>query len=257
MRTPDNDNAIFSRLRFSSSRSPDTLPHMNSWPLAILFDFDGVIVNSEPLHFAGFVETLAGLGIELTEAEYFSDLIGYDDRGAFKHMLAKHGRRVSDAEFAALLLAKSDATAELIRSGQFDALPGVRQLIPLLASRYPLAICSGALRHEIESMLDAIGLRSQFPVIVSAEDVTVGKPDPRCYVQTVKRVADRTGRTLTPADCLVIEDAPSVIHTVKRAGFQTLGVAGSYPIESLAEADYRVMSLKADDVRAAIPALIF
>jgi beta-phosphoglucomutase len=104
-------------------------------------------------------------------------------------------------------------------------------------------------------MLDGIGLRSYFPVITSAEDVAVSKPDPSCYLLTVQRLAAHAGVPLTSADCLVIEDAPTVIRNVKKVGFRTLGVATSHPIEALADADFAVRSLTPAEVTAMVPQL--
>jgi beta-phosphoglucomutase len=127
----------------------------------------------------------------------------------------------------------------------------------------PLAICSGALREEIEAMLEGLALRDCFSVIVSAEDVDVGKPDPRGYVLTAKLLSEKSSggggggmkKPLKPADCLIVEDAPTVIREVKRIGFPALAVATSYPAEKLAEADYVVQSLRPEEVRKKVPEL--
>src|SRR5690606_1141108 len=142
-----------------------------------------------------------------------------------------------------------------MQTGEFSALPGAKQLVQKLAKRYPLAICSGALREEIETMLTGIGLRSCFKVIVSAEDVTIGKPDPSGYLQTTRLLAEMTQQPLTPADCLIIEDAPSVMQNVARVGFKVLGVATTYPLEQLEGAHWRVPSLEPQVVTQQIPTL--
>ena len=228
---------------------------MSTWPAAILFDFDGVIVNSEPLHLRGFQQVLAGEGIALSDDEYFAQLIGFDDRGAFAHIFGLHGRPLDAATAHRLESTKAATLQRMIDGGEFTALPGVDELVRGLARHYPLAICSGALRAEIERMLDGIGLRSFFPVIVAAEDVTVGKPDPSGYLLTARLLGQRAGRTLSPADCLVIEDAPTVIRRVRDAGFSALGVATSYPIHALSVANYAVGQLTPAEVRAQIPQL--
>src|SRR5262249_5921457 len=120
---------------------------------------------------------------------------------------------------------------------------------------YPLAICSGALREEFEAMLEGVALRDCFPTIVAAEDVTVGKPDPQGYLLSVKLLSQRTGKKMEPADCLIVEDAPTVIHSVKKVGFRVLGVATSYPLEQLGEADYAVRRLDPAEVHRKIPNL--
>jgi HAD superfamily hydrolase (TIGR01509 family) len=227
---------------------------MPDWPAAILFDFDGIVVNSEPLHFQAFKEALAEDGIALSEREYYAELIGFDDRGAIRHVLSKHDRAVDESAFARLLAGKSRRMRQIIRDGLISALPGVVEFVRGLRD-YPLAICSGALRAEIEMMLDGIGLRENFPLIVAAEDVTIGKPDPSGYLQSIRLLARRTGKPIAPADALVIEDAPTVIESVRQAGFKVLGVATTYPPQELASAHYVVRSLRPAEVLAKIPEL--
>ncbi len=228
---------------------------MTTPPAAILFDFDGVVVDSEPLHLRGFQAVLAGEGITLTDDQYYAELIGFDDRGAFEHIFELHGRTLDPATARRLGATKAAAIQSMIDRGDFTALPGVDDLVRGLAKHYPLAICSGALRAEIEPMLDGIGLRSYFPVIVSAEDVAVGKPDPAGYLLTTRRLGDHAGVDLRPGDCLVIEDAPTVIRRARAAGFRTLGVATSHPIADLSGADHAVRRLTPAEVRAVLPEL--
>ncbi len=230
---------------------------MSIWPAAILFDFDGVIVNSEPLHFFAFQEVLAAEKIELTEQEYYRELIGFDDRGAFRHMFTKHGREPDPKTFLRMMTRKSRTLMDLIRRRKYSALPGVEEFIRGLWRNHPLAICSGALREEIETMLEGISLRDCFPVIVSAEDVTVGKPDPQGYLLTMRLMSERCRRALSPKDCLVIEDAPAVIASVRKAGFPTLAVATTYPEDKLSDADWIIPRLNIDDAARRIPQLVF
>jgi beta-phosphoglucomutase len=231
------------------------LAAMTHWPLAILFDFDGVIVNSEPLHFYAFHKVLEAEKIELLEEEYYRELIGFDDRGAFRHLFEKRKLTVEPKDLSRLMTRKSEVVMELIREKKYHALPGVEEFVRGLWRHYPLAICSGALREEIEAMLEGVALRDCFVAIVAAEDVPVGKPDPRGYLMCVEQVSLKTRLALKPADCLVIEDAPSVIKTTKAAGFPTLGVASSHDIDKLAEAKWRVKSLHPAEVLREIPKL--
>jgi len=228
---------------------------MNSGLKAILFDFDGVIVNSEPLHFHAFHEVLAEEGFELNEQEYYRELIGFDDRGAFKHIFEKHDRPLDPKTFLRIMTRKSEAMMDLIHGRKYDALPGVEEFVRGLWRNYPLAICSGALREEIEAMLEGIRLRDCFKVIVAAEDVSIGKPDPQGYLLTTKQLGEQVKMPLTPADCLIVEDAPTVIRSVRAAGFKVLGVATSYPLEKLTDAHYAVDSLRPEVVLKAIPEL--
>jgi len=228
---------------------------MSDWPAAVIFDFDGVLVNSEPLHFEAFRQVLADEHLELTEDEYYRELIGFDDAGAFRHFYQTRGLTLAPKTFLSLMANKSREMMASIRDRRFSALPGVEQFVRSLWRKYPLAICSGALREEIEAMLEGISLRDCFSVIVAAEDVTVGKPDPQGYLLSIKQLSAKIHHVLKPARCLVVEDAPSVIHTVKKEGFRVIGVATSYPVEKLAEADWQVKTLEPDVIRKAVPEL--
>ena len=234
---------------------PTNLPPMSTWPAAVLFDFDGVIVNSEPLHLDAFRQTLAREHIDLTEEEYFRELIGFDDKGAFKHLYEKRGKELDPKTFLRLMTTKSEAMMEIIYQRRYEALPGVEELVRGLWRHYPLAICSGALREEVEAMLEGVRLRDCFPTIVAAEDVTIGKPDPQGYLLAMKQVGERLGKKLEPKDCLVVEDAPTVIRSVRSAGFTVLAIANSYPAEQLAEANYVVRRLEIAEVSKKIPQL--
>jgi beta-phosphoglucomutase len=230
---------------------------MLTWPRAVLFDFDGVIVNSEPLHFFAFSEVLKSEHIELSEDEYYRDLIGFDDRGALRHVFQKRSLPLEPKTLLSLMARKSRVMMDFIQRRQFQALPGVEEFVRTLWRRCPLAICSGALREEIEGMLEGIGLRDCFNVIVAAEDVAVGKPDPSGYVLAAKLLSEKQklSRPLKPADCLVVEDAPTVIRSVKSAGFPTLAVATSYSEAKLTDADWIVKSLHPAEVSAEMPKL--
>lgn len=228
---------------------------MSSWPGAVLFDFDGVIVNSEPLHFLAFHEVLKAQGIDITEAEYYQELIGFDDKGAFQHVFARRGRDLDPKTFLRVMTEKSERMMDLIRARKYATLPGVDEFVRALWWRYPLAICSGALREEIEAMLEGVNLRDCFKVIVAAEDVTVGKPDPSGYLTCAQQLGQKVRKQLAPADCLIVEDAPTVIRSVRQAGFPTLAVATSYPPEKLTDATYVVKDLRIPTVAATIPDL--
>ena len=230
---------------------------MPRWPSAILFDFDGVIVHSEPLHFEAFHSVAAEEKIELTESEYYRELIGFDDRGAFKHLFAKHNRPLEPKTLLRVLTRKSEAVRGMIEDRKYSALPGVEEFVRGLWRNYPMAICSGALREEIEAMLEGVNLRDCFQVIVAAEDVTIGKPDPLGYFLCAKLLGQHHGKALAPADCLIVEDAPTVVSSVRKAGFPVLAVATSYSPEKLAEANYVVRSLAPKEVKTVCPQLKF
>jgi beta-phosphoglucomutase len=228
---------------------------MHSWPGAVLFDFDGVIVNSEPLHLMAFQEVLRAEKIELSEEEYYRELIGFDDLGAFKHLYESRHIPLEPKKLLWLMTRKGEMTMELITRRHYQALPGVEEFVRGLWRHYPLAICSGARRDEIEAMLEGVNLRDCFPTIVAAEDVKVGKPNPAGYILAADLVSQRIKRKLAPADCLIIEDAPTVVKSVRHAGFSVLAVTTCYPPEKLADANYIVQTLEPAVVLKKIPHL--
>jgi beta-phosphoglucomutase len=230
---------------------------MRNWPAAVIFDFDGVIVNSEPLHFQAFAEVAADEKIDLSEDEYYRDLIGFDDKGAWKHLYASRGRELDPKTFLRVLTRKSEIIRDLIQRRQYKALSGVEECVRGLWRNYPLAICSGALREEIETMLEGISLRDCFSVIVAAEDVTVGKPDPSGYLLATKLLGEKSHRTFSPGDCLVVEDAPSVVKSARTAGFSVLAVTTTHSAEKFADANWVVHALQPSEIKRAIPDLKF
>jgi beta-phosphoglucomutase len=195
---------------------------------AVLFDLDGVIVDSEPLHCQSYLETAAANDLPLTRQQYFNHLIGFDDRGAVTTLYRLFEKPSDDETIARFIKHKSSISLRLIREGRYRPLAGVDTFVRALAERFALGICSGALRSEIEGMLDGTGLHGFFTVITAAEDVEIGKPDPSGYMLTAKRLGEMIGRTLAPDECLIIEDAPTVALRARAVGFAVLGVTTTF-----------------------------
>jgi beta-phosphoglucomutase len=230
---------------------------MPSWPAAVLFDFDGVIVDSEPVHLRAFQLAAASEGIDLTADEYYRELIGYDDAGAWQRVFALHRKPLDRATLRRVMDRKFAQMRALLETNQIPTLPGVVELVRALHRHgSAMGICSGAVRHEIDVMLAGVGLESYFGVVTAAEDVAVGKPDPRGYVLTAQRLSEKIGRPLRPQDCLVIEDAPAVARAVRPLGFRAIVVATTYPLERLqGAADWAVRTLRGDELSATVPEL--
>lgn len=228
---------------------------MSAVPEAILFDFDGVLVHSEPLHCHAFQTVAQDAGLKLTEDQYYDELLGHDDRGAFRRLLELNGKTATPKALLQLAARKRLVAERLIYRRQYEPLPGVEATVRGLWRHYPLAICSGALASEIELMLDAIRLRDCFRVIISAEDVTVGKPDPECYLRGVEMLARQYHRPLSPANCMVFEDAPRVIDRLKPLGFTCVGLSGHIAAERFTGADVVITSLQTAEVHARLPQL--
>jgi HAD superfamily hydrolase (TIGR01509 family) len=208
----------------------------------VLFDFDGVIVDTEPLHLAAFRRALEPEGIRLSDAHYYDTYLGYDDHDAIVAALREIGR-VPDREVVRVLMARKAAHfLELVHAG-VRLFPGVPEFVTEAGARGPLAIGSGALRDEIELILERVGLRDAFAAIVSADDVQHGKPDPETYRRALAALVT-TSPGLAAHECLVIEDSVAGVRAAKAAGMRCLAVTNSCPRAALeAEADLVVDSL--------------
>lgn len=215
-------------------------------PEAVIFDFDGVIVDSEPIHWQAFREVLGPLGIPFPWEEYAERYMGFDDRDAFREAFRVHDRTLAGDALAGLIAAKSRAFREILREG-VRPFPGAVPLIEAIRSRgIPMAISSGALRSDIDPILAALGVAGCFARIVSADDVEKSKPDPESYRLAWSVLRRRFPGVLTsPANSLAIEDTPAGIESAKGAGLSVLAVAGSFRREELAGADTVVDSLEA------------
>jgi len=212
---------------------------------AVIFDFNGIIVNDEPIHFRLFQRVLDEEGIPLTEEDYYARYLGFDDRGAFIAGYRDHHRELNDAKLAELVERKAVYYQEAIRN-HVEIFPGVKDLVTALARTLPLAVASGALRHEIETILSTITLRSHFRAVVSAEDVHTGKPEPEIFLKALAalNVAFDDRNTIAATDCLVIEDSKEGIRGARRAGMKCLAVTNSHPAALLGEASAVVNSLE-------------
>jgi HAD superfamily hydrolase (TIGR01509 family) len=215
---------------------------------AIIFDFDGVIVDTERLHFQALQRVLAEEQIHLGWEEYTQAYLAMDDKNCFRAALSRHGQPALPGTVEEL----SERKAHYFFSAVLDAValfPGVECLIREAAQRYPMAIASGALREEIEFLLGKVGLREFFPVVVAAEDVVRGKPDPEAYITALARLNRLiSGRPVRPSECLVIEDSRHGVAAATAAGMRCLAVANSYPPEELTVAHLVVKSLQELDL---------
>ncbi|MFP4052573.1 MAG: HAD family hydrolase [Phycisphaerae bacterium] len=204
---------------------------------AVFFDFDGVIVDSEPLHFEGFRRILKTIGVELTRKAYYSDYLGYDDHDCFTTVVADQGRRISPDQLRQLIEAKTQWMQKALAE-QIEPLPGAVELIrQVTEAGVPTAICSGALRQEIIVAARKVGVLECFPRVIAAEDVREGKPAPEGYVLAKAAAEETSGRTLARQRCVVIEDSPAGIAAGKAAGMKVLAVATSYDPADLEQAD--------------------
>jgi len=214
---------------------------------AIVFDFDGVIANSEPLHFRAFREVLARRGVELTEPDYYTRYLGFDDLGAFRAIAKDRGRTWSAAELTSLTADKAERM-EALERGASVLFPGAADAIRRAAAAVPIAIASGALGAEIRRVLDGANLTHHFKAIVAAEDTAAGKPAPDPYLRAVALLSESVGDAVLAADCVAIEDSRWGIASARAAGLRAVGVTSSYDADELSEADLIIGSLADLDI---------
>lgn len=220
---------------------------------AIIFDFDGIIVDSEPL-IMRLTQRMAALeGWTVSEEEYYRDYLALDDRGIIEHLYESHGRAVDRTRRDELVQWKIRAYAEAITDG-LNPLPGAVEFVNRVAAEFTLSIASGSLRSEIEYLLQKLGLREAFAVITTADDCERSKPDPEVFLKTLTRLQQLSalsrgangemtpGRQMpTPlqaAECLAIEDAPAGVRAAQAAGIRCMALAHSRPVEALRHADW-------------------
>lgn len=203
---------------------------------AIVFDFDGVLADSEPLHLRAYQDVLASLGVTLTREEYYASYLGYSDEEMLAKLAEAQGWTMDERRLEALIAEKGQVFDAIIETTEM-LYPGAVACTERLAAAFPLGIASGALKHEIEAVLRRGGLERHFRFIVAAGDTPQGKPSPDPY----RRAAELHG--LPPAACLAIEDSRWGIESAKSAGLSCIAVTHTYPREALPMADRVVESL--------------
>ncbi len=211
---------------------------------AVIFDFDGVIVDSEPLHFRAFQELMKPEGFAFTWDDYLTFFIGFDDRDAFRTLYAKAGRSLDEARLQELIQAKTGIFQRLVAEHGVAPYPGVVELFQGLHGKIPLGLCSGALRSDLAPVLSELGVLALLDVVITADDVPASKPDPECYAQCVRRLAERhPQRQIAAPGCVAIEDTPAGVEAAKGAGLNVLAVTNSHSAQKLRQADRVVPSL--------------
>lgn len=206
---------------------------------AVIFDFDGIIVDSEPMHYQAFQRILEPLGKGFPWEEYCETYIGYDDRDAFREAFKAKGEKICSRDIKHLISEKAKIFQQLIHDGGATPLPGAVELIKSIPRKLPIALCSGALREDILPILGNLGIDNSFSVIVTAEDTKKSKPDPAPYKLALKKLGMDHAEGV-----IAIEDTPAGIFSAKGAGLKVLAVTNSYDREYLLEADAVTDSLE-------------
>src|SRR5262245_12644490 len=209
---------------------------------AVVFDFDGVIADSEPLHLQAFQDILATEGVTLTDADYYAYYLGFDDAGVIREVDRARGARWTAREINALVARKAVRLEELERDRSV-MFPGAADAVRRIAAAVPIAIASGARGEEIRRLLDRDRLTSLFAAIVAAEDTPASKPAPDPYLRAVALIGAARGAAVMPRDCVAVEDSGWGLQSARAAGLHTVAVTSSYTASELAAADRVIASL--------------
>ena len=201
----------------------------------VVFDFDGVLANSEPLHLRVYQILLGQEGIPFSSEEYYARYLGFDDVGVFEALARDKGLNV-DGRMDDLIARKTVIFQDLVQR-QPMLFDGAEACLRATAAAVPVAIASGALRDEIDLVLRACGLASLVPVIVAAGDTPRSKPAPDPYREAVVRLSSHAGRALDPARVVAIEDSRWGLESARAAGLRTVAVTTSYAADALEPAD--------------------
>jgi beta-phosphoglucomutase len=209
---------------------------------AIVFDFDGVIANSEPLHLTAFQRALAEDELDLTADDYYTRYLGYDDLGMFRAYARDRRLTWTNDQVDALVTRKGRMLEALLHAGSV-LFPGAKEFVQKAAASVPIAIASGAQRHEIDEIVEGAGIATLFSAIVAAGDTVEGKPSPAPYRLAFERLCVSTGLTLDPRRCVAIEDSRWGLESALGAGLRCVGVTNSYPAHALTGAELVVPGL--------------
>jgi HAD superfamily hydrolase (TIGR01509 family) len=216
---------------------------------AILFDFNGVIIDDEPIQMSAYKQVMAPYGIELTDENYYAAL-GMDDRAFVRAQFAREGKELTEEAMIAVIEAKSEMHHELIRE-RLPLFVGVETLVRSSARFFDIGIVSMARRVEVDYVLERSHLNNLFKVIVSAEEVSQHKPDPACYRRGIEKLnlyrVTMGMRSLLAGECLAIEDAPPGIESARAAGMRTLGITNTVSSDQLRGAGADVVSTSLAD----------
>ena len=222
---------------------------MTSALQAIIFDFDGVIADSEPLHFRAFQQALAEDGLELAPKEYYARYLGYDDVGMFQAFGEDRGLPMDAARVKELVVRKGMKLQAMMSAGSV-LFPGAADFVRAAAQTVPIAIASGALRHEIVEIIEAAGVSELFAAIVASGDTPESKPSPEPYRLAFERLRETTGTALDPRRCVAIEDSRWGLESARGAGLRCVGVTNSYPADELKGAELVVSGLQTLTIEA-------
>ena len=203
---------------------------------AVIFDFDGVIVDSEPLHLRAFQRTVETLGLGLSTTDYYLRYLACDDKSFFRMFLEDNGQQWTEGEIARLVKEKGICFEEMLGE-DIRIFPGVLEFLEVIRGKFHVAIGSGALTEEINLILRRKGLSEFFGFVIGADDTENPKPSPEVYLKCLERFRRDYDSAITAAQCVVFEDSPHGVTAAKRAGMRCVGITNSCSGDELALAD--------------------
>ena len=210
---------------------------------AVIFDFDGVITDSEVLHLRAFNQSLVPYGVKISTKDYYTNYLGFSDFDCYRVLIDNSLLNIDERQIGDILKVKSKIFEELSKT-EGRTIEGVHEFLQMLEeNNIPMAICSGSLLVEIEVMLEGSGLRHYFTKIVSAEQVKKGKPHPEGFLLSLKKLNQTCPPPIAANECIVIEDSQWGLQAAKDAGMHTIAVTNSYEAEQLSLAEKIVSHL--------------
>lgn len=219
---------------------------------ALILDFDGIIVDSEPIIMKLTQEMAAKEGWAVSDEEYYRDYLALDDRSIVEHLYSSHGQAIDRRRRDELVIWKSETYGKIIENG-LPALPGAVDFVNLAAESFPLAIASGSARSEIEHLLNNLNLRDAFRILATADDCERSKPDPEVYLKALdglRSLPEFRSSPLLPSECLAIEDAPGGVDAAHAAGLKCIALAHSRSLENLKHAEWVYRGFEEVDLQA-------
>ncbi len=215
---------------------------------AVFFDCDGVLVDSEIIHYRAFQNVLSPFGVSFDYKRYEDKYIGFDDRDAFIEIAKDFGKPEIAEKLDVLISAKNKALRKAVEE-DLSSFEGVVEFVKKLRDAGVfMAVVSGSLRDEVELFVSKLGLSSFFEFYVTAEDVRKSKPDPESYLLAFKKMKLHLDGKLSKKNCVVFEDTPSGIQAAKSAGLFTVAITNSFPPADLHKADLVISSFKDIDI---------
>ncbi|XWK87539.1 MAG: HAD family phosphatase [Phormidium sp.] len=199
---------------------------------AVLFDFNGIIINDEPIHEQLIEEILIAENLRPKRGEFRQICLGRSDRACLSDLFTRRGRVLTESYLNQLISRKAQAYQERIAEmAELPIYPGLEDFIPKIqAANLKIGLVTGALRSDVELVLSRANLAQYFSVMSTSDDLKVSKPEPDGYLLAIELLNQEFANLdLQPSECLAIEDTPAGITAAKRAGMQVVGVANTYP----------------------------